>query len=293
VVGGRLFFLRGDRELLALDGDTGLVDWSFSPGGGTINPHLWVGPERTVLQTRPSGALLVLDTATGRRRGEFGHDQEEWARDPLPLDDDRVVLVVDRRTVALFDLARGVNAWVFRESQELPKNGPPRLLGDAERLLVVSDGNELIRLDAATGTKRWSRPLGTEDLSERPEALALDGERVYWVSGQSLRAAALGDGTLVWSQHLSGPESGWSVELTERFVLAYPGLARRAEEALEGLSLVFRRRDNGALAQRLFFPIAVTDVSVRLASGGAVVATQSGVWSLGGRGPMDGRGAGR
>jgi outer membrane protein assembly factor BamB/tetratricopeptide (TPR) repeat protein len=293
IVGGRLFFLRGDRELIALDGDTGLVDWSFTPTGGTINTHLWVGPERAVLQTRPSGALLVLDTATGRRRSEFGLDQEEWARDPLPLDDDRVVLVVDRRTVALFDLARGVNAWVFRESRELPKNGPPRLLGDAERLLMVNDGNELIRLDAATGTKRWSRPLGTEDLSERPDALALDGARVYWVSGQSLRAAALGDGTLVWSQHLSGPEAGWSVDLTERFVLAYPGLPRRAGEELEGLSLVFRRRENGALAQRLFFPITVTDVSVRLLSGGAVVATQSGVWSLGGRGPVDGRGAGR
>ena len=290
-VGGRLFFLRGDSELIALDGDAGLIEWSFSPSGGTINRHLWVGPERVVLQTRQPNALLVLDTATGRRSGEFVMDreQEEWARDPLPLDDDRVVLVADRRTVSLFDLARGVNAWVFRESAELPKNGPPRLLGDAERLLLVHDGNELIRLDAATGRKRWSRPLGTEDLSERPDALALDGERIYWVSGQSLHAAALGDGTQVWSHHLSGPESGWSVELARRYVLTYPGLPRKTGEEIEGLSLVFRRRETGALVQRLVFPVAVTEVAVGLGSGGMIVATQSGVWSLGGRGPVDGR----
>lgn len=282
IVNGRLFFLRGDRELVALDGDRGLVDWSFSPTAGTINSHLWVGPGHVVLQTRQPNSLLVLDTATGRRRGEFsqGLDQEEWARDPLPLDDDRVVLVADRRTVTLFDLARGVNSWVFRESRELPKNGPPRVLGDAERLLLLHDGNEIIRLDAATGTKRWSRPLGTEDLSERADAVALDTERVYWVSGQTLRAASLGDGAVVWSHQLSGPESGWSVELTERHVLAYPGVPRKPGDDLEGLSLVFRRREGGELVQRVRLPASVSTAVVRASGSGALVATQSGLWAL-------------
>ena len=48
----------------------------------------------------------------------------------------------DRRTVALFDLRRGVNAWNFRESLELPKHGAAPLLGDAERLLVIHDGSD-------------------------------------------------------------------------------------------------------------------------------------------------------
>ena len=62
---------------------------------------------------------------------------------------------------------------------ELPKHGPPRLLGDAERLLVLHDGNDAD--PARPGDRqeaRWSRPLGIEDLSERPEATVLDGERV-------------------------------------------------------------------------------------------------------------------
>ena len=50
-----------------------------------------------------------------------------------------VLLVPDRRTVALFDL-NPANSWEFRESEEMPENGPPRLLGDAERLLVIHEG---------------------------------------------------------------------------------------------------------------------------------------------------------
>jgi len=302
VVGSRLFCLRGGREILALDGDSGLVDWSYATAAGPINPHILVGPERVVAQTqRPDAGpaskpetLLVLDTATGHRRGEFPQTEgEAWPRPPLPLDDDRVVVVPDRRSVALLDLTRGVNSWVFRESKEMPKNGPPRVFGDAERLLLVQDGDELIRLDAATGVKRWSRPLGSEDLGERPEALAMDGRRVYWVSGQALSAANLGDGALAWSKHLAGPESGWAVDLTSRCVLAYPGLPRRAEGESEGLPLVFCRRDDGGLVQRLLFPVPASEAVVRLAPGGAVVATPAGLWALGERRAVDGPGAGR
>ncbi len=288
IVGNRVFCLRGDRELLALDGDSGLIDWSYSAPGGTITPHLLIGPQRIVLQTRKPNEILVLDTATGRRHAEYPQtEDEEWVRDPLPIDDDHVVIAVDRRTVARFDLVRGVASWVFRESREMPKNGPPRPFGDSERLLIVQDGNELIRLDAATGVKRWSRPLGAEDLSERPEALAIDGDRVYWASGQSLSAASLRDGSLVWNQHLSGPESGWVVDLTDRCVMAYPGLTRHVGDEVEGLPLVFRRRDDGRLVQRLLFPVPVTEVAVRLAPGGAVVATQAGLWALGERPEVD------
>ena len=36
---------------------------------------------------------------------------------------------------------------------------------------MLHDGNELIRLDLATGRKHWSIPLGVDDLSERPDSL--------------------------------------------------------------------------------------------------------------------------
>jgi outer membrane protein assembly factor BamB len=274
---------------VAFDGDTGQVEWSFSPPAGSINPNLWIGPERIVLQALKPGAVLVLETSNGRRRSEYPQgDDEEWARPPLVIDDDHVVLVTDRRTVALYDLRRGVASWIFRESLELPKHGAPRLLGDAQRLLVIHDGSTAIRLDPVTGLKLWSRPLGVEDLSERPEATVLDSDRFYWVSGQSIQASALTDGAVVWTRYLRGPESGWALALTERCVMAYPGPASSAaENEIDGLPLVFRRRDSGKLVQRLYFPVTLADVSVRLAPQGALVATRGGLWSLGARKELD------
>ncbi len=96
----------------------------------------------------------------------------------------------------------------------------------------------------------------------------LDGERFYWVSGQDEKAIGLSDGSLLWSQHLTGPEAGWALALTERCVLAFPGPAAtrdRGDNEIDGLPLVFRRRDNGALVQRLFFPVTLSGVAVRLA----------------------------
>lgn len=285
IVGDRIFCLRGERELVALDGDTGLADWSYTPATGSINPLLWIGPRRIVLQVLKPNTIHVLETSDGRRVGEYRRSEEEgWARAPLPIDDDHVALVTDRRTVALFDLKRGVDSWVFRESKELPKNGPPLLLGNAERLLVLQDGTELIRLDPATGVERWSRPLGAENLSERPQSVALDGDRFYWAGDRSLRALSLADGSITWSRHLAGPEAGWSIALTERCVLAYPVVADTGEGEAENLPLVFRRRDSGELVQRLLLPVSVSDVAIRLAPRGAMVASRGGVWALGERG---------
>ncbi len=285
IVGGKVVCLRGDQAILAVDGDAGQVDWTYAPAAGRINPRMLVGPERIVLQVRKPNSVLVLDTATGRRRAEFPQgDEEEWARDPLPIDDDHVALVADRRTVALFDLGRGVDAWSFRESPDLPKHGPPRLVGDAERLLVLHNGTDLIRLDPMTGKKRWSRPIGDDDLSEKPDAIALAGDRFFFANGSDLAALSVADGTTAWRRKLIGPATGWSVALTDRCVAAYPNPSRLAgDDELPALPVVFRRRDTGELVQRLVFPVPATDLTVRLAPRGAFVATQAGYWALGAR----------
>jgi outer membrane protein assembly factor BamB len=273
------------KSLMAFDGDTGQVDWSYGPATGRINPRIAIGPNRIVFQVRGPNAVIVLDTATGRRRGEFSQGEaEEWPRAPLRIDDDHVALVIDRRTVAMFDLNRGVNAWIFRESSEMPKYGPPRLVGDGERLLVLNNGVELIRLDAATGSKRWSRPLGDENLSERPDAFALGGDRFFFSAGSDLTALAIADGTIAWRSKLIGPELGWSVALTDRCVAAYPNPSRMTEDDLGPiLPIVFRRRDTGDLVQRLLFPAPVTELTVKLAPRSAFIATQAGLWALGDR----------
>ena len=289
IVGNRVFCLRGDRALLAFDGDSGLLDWSYTPTSGRINPRLHVGPRRIVLQVRKPNAVLVLDTATGRRRAEFPRAEEEgWPRDPLPIDDDHVALVADRMTVALLDLNRGVNTWIFREASDQPRHGPPRLIGDAERLLVLHDGSELIRLDSRTGAKRWSRLLGSEDLSERADAIALGADRAFVANGPMLMALSLIDGRASWKCPLDGPSSGWSVALTERSVVAYPSPPPSREQSLASLPLILLRRDDGQPLQRLLFQTSVSDLTIRFTPKGALVATQAGLWALGDRQVMDG-----
>ncbi len=238
---------------------------------------------------RAPNAVVVLDAETGTRRAEFPQTEtdEAWSRDPLPVDDDHVALVTDPRSVTLFDVQQGVASWTYREPSALPKNGPPRLLGDAGRLLVLRDGSELVRLDPATGRKLWSRLLGVEDLSAWPDALALDGVRVYCATGRTVSAYSLADGSQVWRHYLTGPQTGWSVALSDRFVVAFPSPARSLEDSLSALPLVLCRRDTGQLVQRVQFAALVTALSVRLAPGSVLVATQDHGWALGPAAPVD------
>jgi outer membrane protein assembly factor BamB len=297
IVGGRVLCQRGDRDLLAVDGDSGFVEWSFAPATGTLNPRLLVDPQRVVLQVRSPNAIVLLDTDTGHRRAEFhqGDEEQAWARDPLTIDDDRIAVVVDERNPALFDLNKGIYAWTYREIAAVPKSGPPRLFGDSGRLFALRDGREVVRLDPATGVKLWSQVLGIEDLSEWPDALALDGDRLFCVCGQATNATLtsynLSDGSIAWRQLLSGPPSGWAVALTERSVAVYPSPGRSVDGDLDGLPIAFFRRTNGQLVQRLLLPAPVTDLAVRLAPHSALVATQAGAWALGEWQPMAERNA--
>ena len=163
LVKGHVFCLRGPSELIALDGDTGAVDWSFSSPPGQINPNFLVGADRTVLQVDKPNQLLVLRTDDGQPISRTAlEENERLERVPMPVDEDSVLLVTDRRTVKKFDLNHGQTVWVYQESPDLPVNGPPRLFGDSERLLVLHDGRLLDparpgdRLEAMV-VPRWVR----------------------------------------------------------------------------------------------------------------------------------------
>ncbi|WP_165243569.1 outer membrane protein assembly factor BamB family protein [Paludisphaera soli] len=286
-VGGRLLVLRGDDELLALDGDSGLIDWAFSGRGGGINPLVGVGPDRLVLQTGKPLEIVVLETETGRgvSRRPLA-EGESLQRVPAALDEDHAIVVTDRRTVKNLELASGRFVWDYRESAELPINGAPRALVDAERLLVIHDGRTLIRLDPATGARRWSALLGVDDLGERPEASAMDERRFYWSSGRQLRALSLEDGSALWARPLAGPSSArWALALSDRAVVAYPEASTPVDEPEGPLPVVVRRQSDGALVQRFMLPTPIDAVALRLDPRGAVVATSHGLWALGDRRP--------
>jgi cellulose synthase operon protein C len=219
-------------------------------------------------------------------------EKELLERPPTPIDENSVLLVSDRRTVKRFDLASGQTSWVYRESDQMPTYGPPRMLGDAERLLVLHDGHLLIRLDAATGLKKWECVLGADSLADRPESIAWDDKNVYCVNAQnfsgtvrqSIRAIALANGSPVWSHPLSGPQDAiWSIVLSERAVFVYPSAPESKDAALVSVPISVRRRDDGGLLERLVFPTAISEITFKLDPRGAILATSSGIWALGSR----------
>jgi cellulose synthase operon protein C len=296
IVKGRVFCLRGRRELIALDGDTGALDWSFSSPPGEINPKLWIGADRIVLEVDKPNQLLVLRTDDGQPITRVPLAENELLeRPPVPLDDDSVLLVPDRRTVKRFDLKHGQTLWEYQESKDLPVNGPPRLVGNSEHLLVLHDGRLLIRLDPATGSKRWSCLLGIEDLSERTSSTVCDDKAFYCVNIEniygslrpSLRAVSLEDGSRMWSAHLTGPQDAvWSVALSQRCVIAYSSATRLPDGGdIANLPVIVRRRETGALVQRFVIPTTITDVSFKVDPRGALLATSRGMWALGTKEP--------
>ena len=121
---GHVYCLRGPSELIALDGDTGTVDWSFSAGSSQINPNFLVGTDRTILQVDTPNQLLVLQTDDGRPTSHIAlEENERLQRVPMPVDEDSVLLVTDLRTVKKLDLNHGQTVWVYQESRVLPVNG--------------------------------------------------------------------------------------------------------------------------------------------------------------------------
>lgn len=283
LAGGRIFCLRGTRELVAVDGDSGLIDWSFSPAKGELNPHYHLGTERVVLQVREPNALVVLESETGLRLSEFpqAESRQPWPHVPLSTDDEHLAVVTDSRTVELLDLSTGGSTWIYREPSSLPRNGSPRLLGDASCLLVLRDGSEVVRLNPGNGNKLWSRVIGVEDLSDAPDSLALDGEALYCASGQSLTAYRLSDGSPLWRRHLTGTASAWNLSLVGRCIVAVPASAQSAPAwPAEGFPVILCRRETGRLIQRLYLGSRPIDLIFRFSPNLALVATQEGGWAL-------------
>ncbi len=295
LVKGRLFCLHGKRELIALDAETGTVEWSFAPPSGSIDPRLWIGADRIVLQVDKPNQILILRTDDGRptARASLG-ETERLERPPLPLDDSAVLIVPDRLSVKRLDLESGQFTWTYQESDKLPVNGPPLPLGDGERLFVVHDGRTLIRLDPLLGSKTWSTPLGYEDLSDRRDALAFDRERFYCASRQSLRAIAIGDGSAAWSRPMIGPADGsWSILLTERHLVVYPRSVAGADDAdVENMPIAIRDRATGSLVQRFTFATAISDVALTADARGVLVSSAGGIWGLGPRPVLGSPGSG-
>ncbi len=155
---GRIYCLRGQTELIALDGDTGAVDWTFSAPSGQINPCFLVGADRTVLEVDTPNQLLVLRTDDGRPTARLPlEENERLQRIPLPVDEDSVLLVTDLPD----GQETGSQSW----PDNLGVSGEPGAAGQRRAPIVR-------RFRATAGLARWST-LDPPRPGDRLETLVL------------------------------------------------------------------------------------------------------------------------
>ena len=152
---------------------SGQPDWSFTSAAGPINQtSSWRRTGRFAGPQAGRNGSLGQPRGGGSRNSTL--EDEGWARPPCPLDSDHVALVADRRTVVMFDLTRGVNSWVFRESRKCPER-PPRLFGGAsdssrsrrQRTHPARRGGRGMTVASPSAWKTWGTVRG----------LAADGDR--------------------------------------------------------------------------------------------------------------------
>ena len=219
VAGGLVYLTAGDQTGWAVEADTGRIAWQigatetianvlgapspvlvgdlvvFAFGSGELQAVFRQGGLRrwdsSVLGERPGRALSKIDDVTG-----------------VPFASDGVLYAGNQagRTVAL-DPGSGARIWTAQEGAVdavLPVGGS---------VFLVSDGNALVRLDAATGATLWSVPL-PNFTARRPRRASevfahhgpiLAGGVIWIASGDGLlRGFEPQDGSLIRSVPIPG-----------------------------------------------------------------------------------------
>jgi outer membrane protein assembly factor BamB len=284
-LGPRLFFLRGDRELVALDTRVGRVAWSFRPprparGGAPIpgiNPFWSVASDRVVVQYGPENTVAAFDPETGAvlERMDRGIAEPPWCADPVALDAGRVVLAIDPHTLALVDLAGRADVWSYHDDSPLPWSAAPRVLARDGVLLALLGGQELLRLDPADGRRLWRRALGLVDISDGAETVALDDVRVYIAQPGRVVAYRLTDGEPGWTRRLPDEGHGAAVRLVGPYLLAHSRPGPGSSGPLGSTAVLLCRRDDGSPSQSIPLRGPIRDLTVRASTDRLVVSTQS------------------
>ena len=278
--GNQVFAFQGDRTLICLDAANGEVLWGFEASlvenarnEPWINPALCFGTENVVLQLGGSHSILVLDSGTGARKAEFARERDEsnWLRPPVALDDERILLVIDARTVVLFDLIRGVDIWSYKDDSALPMAAAPRVLVDRGEIVALFGGQHLARLDPASGKKLWSCGISVEDISEFPQSLVLDGALIYCAVPGRLLAIQLNCGEVQWVRPLNSSEQVWNLGVYDSCLVAFPAEIDKKPGSETQFPLLIIKRNTGQLIQR--FQLSSLPKTICLRSDPAILAT--------------------
>lgn len=190
--------------------------------------------EFLVLQTESPLRIHVLKTQTGQKLSEHNFGAA-WTSPPVRFsapgdekpshkmgDHSGFVVAMFNRQIRAFSAydSQADPAWLYEDATSYA-NTAPQFWSRGNHLLMLMDGDTLIKLNPKTGEKLWASPLTQFPLSHSAVAIVLDQDFLYAAEGNSLHCLRLADGTSLWKQPLPDAEN-WSLEKRGRFVIAIP-----------------------------------------------------------------------
>jgi outer membrane protein assembly factor BamB len=286
-------FQRLDERVLVLESHqvgsydipTGKPVWSFTPPGRFS--ELWLADaDFVVVQTENPLKVLVLETKTGRKVSEQ-LPAESWSsspvavqiplpsslKGPLPKIRGFVAAMRNQRIHAFraYD-PQGDPAWTYRGAASYA-NQPPWFCSREEDLLMLMDGDTLIKLAPDTGQTQWFTQVSPSPLLSPRDGILLDQTLVYAAGSQTLQGLSLKDGRPAWKQRL--PEApAWLLRKAGAFLMAVP---YRSENP-QSQAIIFQA-DTGERIQTLNIPSNVTEAAFR--PEGSFVVTQEKLMGFG------------
>ncbi len=228
---GRLFFLQGQRRLIALDTETGAVLWDrWAPDAplhlpypqGYFSSCYYAGVETILIHM--VGRRWLLDARTGRLIHEAPDSRDLWERPPLELDERTLCVTPDNRNVVLLDTQTGQCLWTYRLTGVSTRSGElPSVVGRGNLLLCVEPANIgyfLQRIDRASGKAIWPRARLLDAKLLDIDALTFDADAVYAIEGSLLTARSLVDGETLWRNPL--PVGDGHVRRVGEYLAVFP-----------------------------------------------------------------------
>jgi outer membrane protein assembly factor BamB len=215
---------QGSHQLLALNVESGQVEWQFRAPGpdAVIAEHYLAAPERILLQSS-AGELLALDAADGRlvyrKRAAV-----PWPGPPILIDAGQAVYA-DGPVLHALELDTGHERWARSPPGLASLSGAaPQLRRDGSHLLVVSERNygwDFERLFIADG-KRDLGPifLGRERIDLFRSAIAPEA---YALHAPDRIIALDRDGKQIWALPIPwrGAEH-WHVRAATKAIIVCP-----------------------------------------------------------------------
>ncbi len=175
VYDGLVYLVAGDDVAWALDTDTGRIKWRLTATPDVSNVH--GGPAPAISEKyavfafgsgelqgafRKGGLRLWDAQIAGRRSGLAQSSIMDVVGDPV-IDGDRIYVGNSAGRMAALRLANGARIWSANEG---PMGAVWPAGGD---IFMVTDRNELVRMDGETGTRIWGAklPFFTKDRPRR------------------------------------------------------------------------------------------------------------------------------